>query len=271
MKRPTSTEEEVPVEYHLEELAERLKKVLIVFFIVVIIITFVPADIHESYVPIVTVIAKKMANYVLPESINWMGITYNVTLIYTSPFEGFNIIIYTSVLFSLLIISPYIVYHGYCYIAPALYEHEKKRLKSGAITAVILFVFGGLLGYFVLAPITLRIMLILQAAPAPTEQFLISMTFSKLIDFIVKIVVTTGLAFEIPLLIYYLIVFEVIEVERLKGYNSRLAFIIILVIAAIITPDPSGITMFLLAIPYYIVFLIGVHMGEKKLRKEGKL
>ena len=86
---------------------------------------------------------------------------------------------------------------------------------------------------------------------------------SKLLDFIIKITLTTGLAFEIPLVIYYLLALGVIEPRQVKGKNSRIAFLIILTIAAIITPDPSGLTMILLAIPYYLVFLLGVHFGEK--------
>ncbi len=266
MRRPGGPEDEVPVEWHLEELSERLKKIVLVFIAVLLTITFIPVSFSKSYVPIVTLLTSRMADYVLPRQVSWMGRTYNVTLIYTSPFGGFNVILYTSLLITLLLVSPYIAYHAYAYISPALYEHERKRLKGGSVAAVGLFTLGAMLGFFALAPVTMRIMLLLQAAPAPQNHLMVTLTYSKLIDFVVKITLTTGIAFEIPLIIYYLIVFRVIEAEKLKGYNSRLAFIIILFIAAIITPDPSGLTMLMLAIPYYIVFLLGVHLGEKRLK-----
>ncbi len=266
--RPRSPEEELPLEAHLEELAERLKKIIIVLLAVFLVITFIPYNLSQSYVPLVSVIAKEMASYVLPEKVSWMGQTYNVTVIYTGPFEGFSVLLYSSLLVSLMITSPYIAYQVYAFVEPALYEHEKRKLKGGSFAAIGLFLFGSFLGFFIVAPISLRIMLMLQAVPAPTENVLVSLTMSKLLDFIIKITLTTGLAFEIPLVIYYLISFGVIEPEKLKGQNSRIAFLIILTIAAIITPDPSGLTMLILAIPYYGVFLLGVNLGEKVYRKK---
>lgn len=262
-RRPRSPDEELPLEAHLEELAERLKKSIIALLAVFLVVTFIPYDLEQSYVPLVVVVAKAMAEYVLPQSVTWMGQTYNVTVIYTGPFEGFSVLLYSSLLVSLLIASPYIAYQVYAFIEPALYEHEKRKLKGGAIAAVGLFVLGASIGFFIVAPISLKIMLMLQAAPVPTENLLVSITMSKLLDFIIKITLTTGLAFEIPLVIYYLLALGVIEPRQVKGKNSRIAFLIILTIAAIITPDPSGLTMILLAIPYYLVFLLGVHFGEK--------
>ncbi len=165
-----------------------------------------------------------------------------------------------------MITSPYIAYHIYQFISPAFYEREKKRMRGGATAAVGLFLIGALLGYFIVAPISMKIMLIMQAVPAPSTHLLISMSMSKAIDFIVKITLTTGLAFEIPLIIYYIIVLGIVPPEKFKGQNSRIIFIAILTIATIITPDPTGITMLILAIPYYLLFLLGVHLGEKKLK-----
>lgn len=262
-RRPRGPEDELPLEAHLEELADRLKKAILALLAVFVIVTFIPYDLEQSYIPLVVVIAKAMAEYVLPPSVTWMGQEYNVTIIYTGPFEGFSVLLYSSLLVSLLITSPYIAYQIYAFVEPALYEHEKRKLRGGAVAAVGLFILGAGLGFFVVAPISLRIMLMLQAAPVPTENLLISVTMSKLLDFIIKITLTTGLAFEIPLVIYYLMAFGIIEPRQVKGRNSRIAFLIILTIAAIITPDPSGLTMIILAVPYYLVFLIGVHFGEK--------
>ncbi|MEM0020986.1 MAG: twin-arginine translocase subunit TatC [Fervidicoccaceae archaeon] len=270
MRKKGGTEQsEQPIEKHLEELSERLKKILIFFISVWIIITFIPIDVSHSYVPIVAELSKDMVSYVLPSNVTWYGHTFNVTVIYTSPFEGFNVILYTSLLFAAIISSPFIAYEIYEYVKPALYPNERERMKGAAAAGVGLFIFGALLGYFVLAPITMKIMLLLQAAPAPTENFLISMTYSKLLSFIIGITLTTGAIFEIPLVIYYLIVFGVVDAEKLKGYNSRLIFIAILFIAAVITPDPSGITMFMLAIPFYLVFLLGVHLASRKKKETG--
>jgi len=260
--------EELPLEKHLEELSERIKKILIFFISVWIVITFIPVDLSHSYVPLVAELSKDLVSYVLPQNITWYGHTFNVTVIYTSAFEGFNVILYTSLLFAAIISSPFIAYEIYEYVKPALYPSERERMKGVATAGVGLFILGASLGYFGLSPITMKIMLMLQAAPAPTENFMISMTYSSLLSFIVGITLATGAVFEIPLIIYYLIVYGVIDAEKLKGYNSRLVFIAILFIAALITPDPSGITMFMLAIPFYIVFMIGVHLASKKVQKE---
>jgi sec-independent protein translocase protein TatC len=267
-RRPRSPDEELPLEAHLEELAERLKKSLIVFAIVFIIITFVPINLEYSYVPLVAEASRALVSYVLPQTVTWMGKTYNVTILYTGAFEGFSVLLYTSLLFTLIITAPYIGYQVYAFIEPALYPHEKKFLKNGIYAGVGLFVFGVALGYFVLAPITLRIMLLLQAVPLPPGSVIVGLTMNNLLSFIIKLSLTTGIAFLFPLIIYYLIVFGVVDASKFEGFNARLAFVIIMAAAAIITPDPSGVTMLILAVPYYILFMLGVKLAKRTVRKK---
>lgn len=267
-RRPRSPDEELPLEAHLEELAERLKKSLIVFVIVFVIITFVPINLEYSYVPLVAEASRALVSYVVPQTVTWMGKTYNVTILYTGAFEGFSVLLYTSLLFTLIITAPYIGYQVYAFIEPALYPHEKKFLKSGIYAGVGLFVFGVALGYFVLAPITLRIMLLLQAVPLPPGSVIVGLTMNNLLSFIIKLSLTTGIAFLFPLIIYYLIVFGVVDASKFEGFNARLAFVIIMAAAAIITPDPSGVTMLILAVPYYILFMLGVKLAKRTVRKK---
>jgi sec-independent protein translocase protein TatC len=267
-RRPRSPDEELPLEAHLEELAERLKKSLIVFAIVFVIITFVPINLEYSYVPLVAEASRALVSYVVPQTVTWMGKTYNVTILYTGAFEGFSVLLYTSLLFTLIITAPYIGYQVYAFIEPALYPHEKKFLKNGIYAGVGLFVFGVALGYFVLAPITLRIMLLLQAVPLPPGSVIVGLTMNNLLSFIIKLSLTTGIAFLFPLVIYYLIVFGVVDASKFEGFNARLAFVIIMAVAAIITPDPSGVTMLILAVPYYILFMLGVKLAKRTVRKK---
>jgi Twin arginine targeting (Tat) protein translocase TatC len=267
-RRPKSPDEELPLEAHLEELAERLKKSLIVFAIVFVIITFVPINLEYSYVPLVAEASRALVSYVVPQTVTWMGKTYNVTILYTGAFEGFSVLLYTSLLFTLIITAPYIGYQVYAFIEPALYPHEKKFLKNGIYAGVGLFVFGVALGYFVLAPITLRIMLLLQAVPLPPGSVIVGLTMNNLLSFIIKLSLTTGIAFLFPLIIYYLIVFGVVDASKFEGFNARLAFVIIMAAAAIITPDPSGVTMLILAVPYYILFMLGVKLAKRTVRKK---
>jgi sec-independent protein translocase protein TatC len=269
-RRPRSPDEELPLEAHLEELAERLKKSLIVFAIVFVIITFVPINLEYSYVPLVAEASRALVSYVVPQTVTWMGKTYNVTILYTGAFEGFSVLLYTSLLFTLIITAPYIGYQVYAFIEPALYPHEKKFLKSGIYAGVGLFVSGVALGYFILAPITLRIMLLLQAVPLPPGSVIVGLTMNNLLSFIIKLSLTTGFAFLFPLVIYYLIVFGVVDASKFEGFNARLAFVIILAAAAIITPDPSGVTMLILAVPYYILFTLGVKLAKRTVRKKEK-
>ncbi len=90
-RRPRSPDEELPIEAHWEELAERLKKIIIVLFIVFALILFSPKDLKHSYIPMVSYLSSKMIDYVLPEKISYMGRTYNVTILYTSPFEDLTL------------------------------------------------------------------------------------------------------------------------------------------------------------------------------------
>lgn len=270
IKRPRGPDEELPLEAHLEELAYRLKRAIIAFFVVFVLITFVPISFEYSYVPMVAEASRLLVSYVLPKTVTWMGKTYNVTVLYTGAFEGFSVLLYTSLLFTLIITSPYIGYQIYAYLEPALYPHEKRLLKNGIYAGVGLFVLGVGLGYFVLAPITLRIMLMLQAVPLPSDSAIVGLTMNNLLAFIVKLSLTTGVAFLFPLAIYYLIVFRVVDASKFEGFNARVAFVVILAVAAAITPDPSGLTMIVLAVPYFVLFMLGVKMAKRTLSKKEK-
>lgn len=264
VRRPKSPDEELPLELHLEELAERLKRSIIAFLLAFVVITFIPISLEYSYVPLVAVAAREMVEYVLPKTVTWMGRTYNVTLIYVGAFEGFAVLLYVSLLFALIVSSPYIGYQVYAFIEPALYPHEKAAAKRGIAAGLGLFVFGVLLGYFVICPLTLRIMLLLQAVPLPEGSAIVGMTVNNLLSFIIKLCLTTGASFLVPLAVYYLIAFEVLDYSKFEGFNARLAFVVIMLIAALITPDPSGLTMLILALPYYALFVAGVKLGKRR-------
>lgn len=264
-------EREEPITKHIEELSFRLKRILIFFGIALVAVMSIPVSLQESYVPIAAEISKRMVSYVLPSEVEYMGHVYNITVIYTSPFEGFTVILYTSVLLAALISSPYIGYHVYEYVKPALYPNERKRMKSAVAAGTALFLFGSMLGYFIIAPITMKILLIFQAAPAPSQSFLIGMSYSKLIVFILGITLAVGAIFEIPLLIYYLLIYGVLEVKTFKGNNAKLIFLGILIISALITPDPTGVTMLLISVPFYAVLMLGVILAEKQLKKRASV
>ncbi len=265
-----TTDTEKPLQAHLLELLTVLRKILIAILLSAFALSFIPVNLFSgasSYVPLVSEFPRFLIESVLPREITFSGKTYQVVLIYTNPFEGFSVTLYSALLIGLLVSSPYVAYQIYMYVKPALYPHEKRALKNVSIAALGLFLLGTFIAYKLITPIALKFLFALQAAVSPPTQLYVSTSIDKLFGFVVKLVVATGLAFEIPLLIYYLLALGVLSPDMFSGDRMRYAFILILIVGAMISPDPTGLGMLMIALPYYIVFYIAVKLGIKEYKK----
>lgn len=264
--------EEKPLHEHLVELLTVLRKALIAVLVAAGVSSALPANLipglggdeDSLYVPLVSVLPRLMVEGVLPSTVSFAGREYEVKLIYTSPFEGFTVTLYSAIMMGLLVSSPYVAYQLYQYVKPALYPHEDRALKRASLAAASLFVLGACVAYFVITPIALRFLFLLQAAVAPEGQLLVSTSLNQLFSFIVKLVVATGFAFEVPLVIYFMLSAGVLTPDTFKGDKMKYAFVVILVISALISPDPTGLGMLILAVPYYALFYAAVKLGVRK-------
>lgn len=267
--------EEADIWSHVVELAVRLKRILVALIISTLVLSFIPISVNP-YIPAVNVFPKKLIEHAVPPTISFMGQTYEVRLAQFNPFGGFNVLFKSALMLGLLGASPVIIREMFAYIKPALYPHEEKAIKRYSILAFILFAAGVLLAYYVVIPIAFRFMFMTSIMVAGEEGLVAFADIEKLFTLAIQLILATGLLFEVPLITYMLLAAGILEPGFFTGDRMKYAFVISLVIGAVISPDPSGLGMLVIAIPYYALFYIAVKLGirsynkriEKTARKE---
>ena len=177
---------------------------------------------------------------------------YHINLIATELSSQFMTHISTALYLALLGASPYILVELFRFITPALYENEKKYSVQVAVTMYLLFVIGVLMSYFVLFPISFRF-LGTYSVSGMVES---NITLKSYISTFTTLTLVMGLVFQLPVIAFFLGKLEVVSSETLRLYR-KYAFLVIMVMAAIITP-PDLMTLVLVTIPLYQLYEVSI-------------
>ena len=151
--------------------------------------------------------------------------------------------------------SPYVLYQAWAFIAPGLYQHEKRLAMPVIVSSVAMFFGGMAYCYFVVFGFIFRY--IAEFAP---DNVNVSPDIEQYFDFVLRMFIAFGLAFEVPIVVILLVRLGVVSVERLRKLR---AYIIVgaFVVAAIVTP-PDAMSMLLLAVPLCLLFELGVLLAS---------
>lgn len=187
----------------------------------------------------------------------WAGVDFHfepfrVTLISTELSAQFMTHLSTSVYLGLLLASPYVVYELFAFIAPALYEREKRVARVIVVVVYVLFFLGVVMSYFVLFPISFRFLATYQVSGMIQN----TITLDSYISTFTTLTFMMGLVFQLPVVTYFLGRLGLVSRSLLKHYR-RHAFIAIVVIAAFITP-PDVFTLILVALPMYLLYEVSI-------------
>ena len=185
---------------------------------------------------------------------------YHVDLIATDLSSQFMTHITTAVYLGLLGASPYILYELFRFISPALYENERRYSVQVAGTIYLLFIVGVLMSYYVLFPISFRFLGTYSVA----ERVHSTITLDSYISTFTSLTLIMGVVFQLPVIAFFLGKMGVVTAEMLSQYRKH-AFIVIMLVAAIITP-PDLMTLVLVTIPLYMLYEVSIRvvkMGGK--------
>lgn len=186
---------------------------------------------------------------------------YHINLIATELSSQFMTHITTALYLGLLCASPYILVELFHFITPALYENEKKHSLSVAVTMYLLFVIGVLMSYFILFPISFRFL----GTYSVSGMIESNITLKSYIGTFTTLTLVMGLVFQLPVIAFFLGKLEVVSSEQLRQYR-KYAFLIIMVVAAIITP-PDLMTLILVTIPLYLLYEVSILVLKRMERK----
>ncbi len=176
------------------------------------------------------------------------------SLIFTSYPEAFFTYLKLALVCGIFIASPFILYEIWAFVAPGLYEHEKKWALPFVVFSSIFFVGGALFGYIVVFPAAFNFLAgyagrDLKLLPSVSEYF--SLTIKLLLGF--------GAAFELPIFMVFMALIGLIDARMLRK-NRKYALLIIFILAAVLTPTPDVVNQCLLAAPLLILYEISIFL-----------
>ena len=177
---------------------------------------------------------------------------FEVDLIATDLSSQFKTHISTSLYLGFLCASPYILFELFRFISPALYEKERRYSIPVLFIIYALFIIGVLMSYFILFPISFRFLGTYSVA----EQVHSTITLDSYITTFVTLTLVMGAVFQLPVIAYFLAKLGIIQSEMLANYRQY-AFLIIMIVAAIITP-PDLMTLVLVTIPLYLLYEVSI-------------
>ena len=185
-------------------------------------------------------------------------------MIFTGLPEAFFTYLKVALLSGFMLAAPVVLYQFWMFVAPGLYQKERRLLIPIVFLSSVFFVGGALFGYFIVFPFGFKFFLgfaseTIQALPSMKEY----LTFSA------KLLLAFGLVFELPLVITFLAKLGIVSVDFLKK-NRKYALILFFAGSAILTP-PDVVTQIMMAVPLMLLYeisIIGARVFGKKEAKE---
>src|SRR5919205_236871 len=172
-------------------------------------------------------------------------------LVVTSPTEPVMIVLELGLMVGLVLASPVILWQAWAFLAPALYQREKRALVPSLFVGLLLFLTGVVLAYRFVVPQALRVLFSFQ-----TEAIAPFITYDAYFSFVLQVGLALGLSFELPLVIIILAGLGVVgppELIRFRRYAIVLAFIA----GAILSPGTDLVSMIMMTLPLLFLYEVG--------------
>lgn len=249
MRKGKKSPDEMTFLEHLEDLRKR-----IFYSLIAILVAVIPAWIFSKEV--FEILARPVTHF-LPEG---------VKMAYTSLTAPFMLYLKVSFLTALFATSPFVFLQLWYFVAPGLYQKEKKYVIPFVVFTSFFFLLGALFGYLVVFPWACRFFLNLGSDFNPV------LTVDTYFSFSLRVLLGIALVFELPTLVFFLSKIGLIT-SRWMIRNFKYAVLAVFVIAAVITPTPDMVTQSIIAVPMLGLYGLGILISflfgkERKTRRE---
>ncbi|MDQ3944029.1 MAG: twin-arginine translocase subunit TatC [Actinomycetota bacterium] len=185
----------------------------------------------------------------------YKDITGQKGLIFTQPLEAFLTRMKVSAYGGLVLASPVVFWHLWRFITPGLYPKEKRYAIPFVVSSVVLFAGGAILSLLTFP----RALEFLLGVGGENLQPLLSA--GGYLSLVFLMAVSFGFAFEFPILVVFLLLARILTTAQLRHWR-RIAFLAIVIIAAVVTPSQDPITLFALAVPMYVLYEGAILVGR---------
>jgi sec-independent protein translocase protein TatC len=177
-------------------------------------------------------------------------------LLAISPTENFTTYFRVALFSGFAFAMPVILYELYAYIDPALHPNERRFALTLGPFVLLLFVGGMLFCYYVLLPSALKFLLNFGSEVIDNQ-----LRASEYLSFVTLFIVGMGVVFEMPVVILALIRLGIVQRSWLTS-RRRYVFLLVFIIAAVLTPTPDPFNQTIVAIPMYLLFELGLLLGR---------
>lgn len=171
----------------------------------------------------------------------------------------------SSLLAGLVLGFPYLLYEIWRFVKPGLTDKERTSASGFVFYATLLFILGILFGYFIIAPLSITFLANYTVSDIIQNQI----TIDSYLSSVATLTLGTGIVFELPILIFILSKMGVMT-PRFMRASRRYATVIILIIAAIITPTPDILTMLTVSFPLFILYEVSIMISARVEKRREK-
>lgn len=234
---------------HLEELRNRIIFTLVLFLAVFFSLVALPSFSNSFGAGLMNLISDFLLGSLLKEQ--------RMLLIFLDPLEPVFTVLKLSFIVSLLIVSPVLFYQVYAYIKPAFKKQTRKYLVWLFIGAALFLILGVVFSFYMLVPVSFKI-LIRYGLSTGAQPFL---SMGKFFDMFIWMLLLFSLPFELPMAIGVLSRAGIVSAKMLAK-TRKLVYLSMAVFAAVITPDPTPVSMLILWAIMLVLFEFGVLLAR---------
>ena len=185
---------------------------------------------------------------------------------YTHPADPLSVLISASFTIGIVVALPVILFQVWAFLAPALYKHEKRVVLPVIFGAILLFVGGVALSFYVVLPMSIGWLMNIAASTDALEPMI---TYRDYFSFAVNMSLASGVCFELPIVILLLATLGIVTPEFLRKFR-RHAFVLCIVGGAFLSPGDLITTTIMLAGPLYLLYELSVVLTSLVYRKRRK-
>ena len=230
---------------HLDE----LRSVIIRILVITVMAAAVAFCLKEELFAVI--LAPRTSDFI---TYRLMGVEpFNIHLMNTGLTEQFMIHLKTAMYAGVLVASPYIIWQFFRFISPALYDNERKYATLLCTSGYLMFMLGTALNYFLIFPLTVKFLGTYQVSPDVANM----LTLQSYMDTLIMMCLVMGIVFELPVVSWILGRMGLVNRQMMRSMR-RHAVVVILVVAAIITPTTDAFTLFIVALPIWLLYEVSI-------------
>ena len=235
---------------HLEDLRKSIFRIAVALVGVTVVLFFFKNFLFDDFI-----LAPSQSDFFL---YRLLGVDLSLSLVNIEVAAQFMIHMKVTFVCALILVFPYLIYEIWLFIAPALYENERRAVKGAFSFASLLFYLGLAVGYAVIFPLMINFFAGYQVSPEVPNTF----SLSSYISLFTSTILTFGLVFEFPTLIAVLSAIGVVNRDLLRRYR-RHAVCAVVILAALITPSGDPFSLLVVTVPLYLLYEFSILICRK--------